>query len=133
MNDDEVGHPEDVPLFPILRGESVGENGELSGHAVLVFRPEQLNREWGPDDIAVLNKDLEDHFRDNPGDLDSLLAQVRGVIAEFGEPVGDLASLAYVREVICITKTRDATFVLEDDMHIRLVANENTGEVFFID
>jgi phosphohistidine swiveling domain-containing protein len=123
----------DERFFPILRGESVGEDGSCSGFVYIIKTPEELKREWSNDSIAVLKKELVDHFRENPGDMDQLFAKVSAVIAEFGEPISDLASIAYAREAICVVKVDDATFVLEDKMHIRVVCNENTGEVFFID
>ena len=123
----------DETFFPILRGDSVGEPGEFSGFVYIVKTPEDLKREWSTDSIAVLKEELVDHFRENPGDMDALFEDVSAVIAEFGEPISDLAAVAYAREAICIVKVADATFVLEDKMHIRVVCTENTGEVFFID
>ncbi len=119
--------------FPILRGESVGESGEFSGVAVIVTTPDELNREWASNEIAVLKQDLELHFVSNPGDLDVLFTNVAAVLAEFGEPIGEFAAVAYSREAIGVVKVDDATNVLEADMHIRVVAMENLGEVFFID
>ena len=119
--------------FPILRGESVGESGEFSGVAVIVTTPDELKREWASNEIAVLKKNLEPHFISNPGDLDVLFTNVAAVLAEFGEPIGEFAAVAYSREAIGVVKVDDATSVLEADMHIRVVAMENLGEVFFID
>lgn len=123
----------DERFFPILRGDSVGEHGVAHGFVYIVKSPEELKREWPSDAIAVLKEELVDHFRENPGDMDELFANVSAVIAEFGEPISDLAAVAYAREAICIVKVADATYVLEDQMHIRVVCTENTGEVFFID
>ena len=124
---------QDERYFPILRGEAVGEAGVAHGFVYIVKTPEELSRDWPGDSIAVLKEDLVEHFRENPGDMDHLFANVTAVIAEFGEPISDLAAVAYAREAICIVKVADATFVLEDEMHIRVVCTENTGEVFFID
>jgi phosphohistidine swiveling domain-containing protein len=124
---------QDETFFPILRGESVGEDGVAHGFVHIIKTPEELKREWKSDTIVVLKEDLVEHFRENPGDMDALFVKVLAVIAEFGEPISDLAAVAYSREAICIVKVTDATFVLEDNMHIRVVCTENTGEVFFID
>jgi phosphohistidine swiveling domain-containing protein len=123
----------DERFFPILRGDSVGEHGEFSGYVHIVESPEELKKEWPTDAIVVLKQELVGHFKEAPGDMDELFAKVSAVIAEFGEPISDLASVAYAREAICVVKVDDATFVLEDGMHIRVVCTENTGEVFFID
>ncbi|TXT55217.1 MAG: hypothetical protein BAJATHORv1_40127 [Candidatus Thorarchaeota archaeon] len=123
----------EYPLFPILKGESVGESGEFSGRAIIVRTPKDLLREWDADHIVVLHHDLAEYFENNPGHLDNLFSSVHAVIAEFGESIGDFASFSYVREVIGIVKVQDATHVLENDMHIRVVAEENVGEIFFVD
>ena len=120
-------------FFPILKGESVGESGEFSGYVVIVESPEELSREWKASEIAVIKDDMESHFESNPGDIDSLFEKVTAVIAEFGEPIGDFASIAHVREAILIVKALDATYVLEDGMHITVAASENLGEIYFID
>ncbi|MGY5876846.1 MAG: hypothetical protein RTU30_13945 [Candidatus Thorarchaeota archaeon] len=125
--------PEERTVFPILKGVSIGESGEYTGYAVVVCEPEELAREWAPSEIAVLSDNLESHFETNPGDIDLLFSKVSAVLVEFGEPIGDFASIAHVREAICIGKVSDASFVLESQMHIRIVATENLGEVFFID
>jgi hypothetical protein len=126
-------NPEDKTLFPILRGESVGESGEINGLVVIICKPEELNREWKANEIAVLKDDMEQHFLDHPGDLDELFENVTAVLAEFGESIGQFAATAYQREALGLVKLRDATYVLENNMHIRVVALENVGEVFFID
>lgn len=127
MNDD------DVPVFPILRGESVSESGEFSGRAVIVCEPEELQREWAADSIVILHESLESHFNDNPAALDSLFEEVTAVIAEFGESISQFAMYATQHSAIAVVKVSDATHVLEDDMHIRVEAIENQGDVFFID
>ncbi len=124
---------DEVELFPILRGESVGEAGVFSGHVVIIESPEFLNREWKSDDIAVLPKSLEEHFNNNPGDYNKLFSDCAAVIAEFGESIGELAAVAYSSNAIAIVKVPDAVRVLENDMHIRITATENLGEIFFID
>ncbi len=124
---------DNVPVFPILRGESVGEAGEFSGIVVLILNPEDLQREWKSDSIAVLHHDLEPHFVSNPGDLDHLMSNVSAVLAEFGDSVSEFAAAAYHREAIAVVKVSDACHVLEDGMHIRIFAYENNGDVFFID
>ncbi|MHA1909196.1 MAG: hypothetical protein ACW98Y_18010 [Candidatus Thorarchaeota archaeon] len=124
---------DDLPVFPILRGESVGEAGEFSGHVVLVESPDQMKREWASDSVAVLHHDTEQHFINNPGDLDNLMSEVSAVLAEFGDSVSEFAAAAYHREAIAIVKVADACHVLEDGMHVRIFAHENTGDVFFID
>ncbi|MBD3406861.1 MAG: hypothetical protein GF411_12160 [Candidatus Lokiarchaeota archaeon] len=121
------------PLFPILKGESVGESGEFSGRVYIVQSPDELSTEWEADHIVVLHHDLAKYLDDNPGILDDLFSNVRAVIAEFGESISDFASFSYVREAIGIIKVQDATHVLENDMHIRVVAEENIGEIFFVD
>jgi hypothetical protein len=75
---------EDIPQFPILRGESVSESGEFSGTVRLVKDPENLEREWAADGIIVLASDLEHFFNENPKALADLFNAVRVVIAEFG-------------------------------------------------
>ncbi|UCE09549.1 MAG: hypothetical protein JSW61_11335 [Candidatus Thorarchaeota archaeon] len=124
---------DDVIIFPILRGESVGEAKQHTGRVVIVRTPDELQREWGADDIAVLDSDLEKHFIQNPRDLELLFSNVSVVLAEFGEAIGDFAAAAYAGEAIGVVKVRDATHVLEDDMRIRVVTSENIGDVFFID
>ncbi|MDF1541442.1 MAG: hypothetical protein P1Q69_21260 [Candidatus Thorarchaeota archaeon] len=123
----------DFPVFPILRGESVGEAGEFSGFVVLVLKPEDMNKELKSDSIAILHHDLEQHFVKNPGDLDLLMSNVSAVLAEFGDSVSEFAAAAYHREAIAIVKVSDACHVLEEGMHIRIFAHENNGDVFFID
>jgi hypothetical protein len=118
--------------FPILRGESVGRSGEFTGRAVIVADPKTLKRRWAPDEIAVLGLSLEKHFKTNAQDLKNLFTKVSAVLAEFGEPIGDFASMAYTNQKMGIVNVRDATHVLETDMHIRLLSSENQGEVFFI-
>ena len=127
------GKTDDVPIFPILRGESVGEHGEFSGRVYIVATPDDLHREWASDEIAVLHHNMETYIRENPGELDALFEKVSVVLAEFGEAIGEFSSFAYGREAIGIVKLQDACFVLENDMHIRVVAFENTGDIFFID
>ena len=126
-------NPDDMPLFPILRGESVGERGEFSGKVFIVFKPEELDRDWASDDIAVLDSSLKDFVQENPGALDRLFKNVSAVLSEFGEPIGEFSSYAYEREAICVVKVADASHVMENNMHIRVVALENQGDVFFID
>lgn len=124
---------DDIPHFPILRGESVSESGEFSGTTRLVCTPEDLNREWAADDIAVLEDDLESFFDENPKALTDLFNVVRVVIAEFGESVGSFATIAIEHTAIGIVGVKDATHVLEDGMHIRLEATENQCDIYFID
>lgn len=121
------------PNFPILKGESVGESGEFSGKAVLVLTVEELNQSWEHDAIVTLHHDLERHFKENPGGLDNLFKQVSVVLAEFGEPISEISAMAHTREIIAIVNIHDACYVLENDMHIRIIAHENSGEIFFID
>lgn len=128
-----TGNSDDAPLFPILRGESVGENGDFNGIVYIVCTPEDLDRDWASNEIAVLDTSLEDFLRANPEVLDRLFEKVSAVITEFGEPIGDLSTSAFEREAICIVKVRDAHHVLENGMHVRVNASENQGDVFFID
>ena len=123
---------EELPAFPILRGESVGKSGEFSGRVIIVSDPKGLKRRWSSNEIAVLGRNLEQHFKSNARDLDSLFGKVSAVLAEFGESIGEFASFAYSHNAIGIVKVPDATHVLETDMHILLRASENLGEVFFI-
>jgi hypothetical protein len=124
---------DDIPQFPILRGESVSESGEFSGTARLIKNPEDLNRDWAADDIAVLEDDLEPFFDENPKALADLFNTVRVVIAEFGESLGHFATTATEHTAIGVVAVKDATHVLEDGMHIRLEATENQCDIFFID
>jgi phosphohistidine swiveling domain-containing protein len=119
--------------FPILRGVSVAESGEFSGHVVIVCSPSDLRQEWGSDSIAVLADDMESHFAENPKLLDDLFSQLTVVIAEFGESISQFATYATQHEAIAVVRVEDATHVLEDDMHIRIEAIENQGDIFFID
>ncbi|MHA2161873.1 MAG: hypothetical protein ACXAEB_00200 [Candidatus Thorarchaeota archaeon] len=130
---DKESQNDKMKSFPILRGESVGENGEFTGWARIMKTPEDLNRDWSTNEIAVLHHDLRDYFIRNPGDLDRLFSKVSAVLAEFGEAISEFAAVAYEREAIGVIKITDACHVLEDNMHIRVVAFENVGEIFFID
>lgn len=119
--------------FPILRGESVSEAGEFSGKVVIVCKPEELERKWDADSIPVLHHDLESFFAKNPASMNRLFREVTVVLAEFGESISQFATYATHHGAIAIVKLTDATYVLENDMHIRVVASENQGDVFFID
>lgn len=119
--------------FPILRGESVSEAGEFSGRVVIICEPEDLEREWAGDSIPVLHIDLESHFNENPASMNRLFEEVTAVLAEFGESISQFATFATQHGAIAIVKVNDATHVLEEDMHIRIEAVENQGDVFFID
>lgn len=123
----------DPQLFPILRGVSVGETGQSVGKVVIICTPEELQREWDKDDIAVLNDDMEQHFKENPGDWDMLFDSIMVVIAEFGEVISEFAGVAYSAGAIALVKVDDATHVLENGMLIRVAALENVGDVFFIE
>jgi hypothetical protein len=122
-----------MPQFPILRGESVSESGEFSGTARLICKPEELNREWAADDIAILHMDLESYFEENPKALADLFNSVRVVIAEFGESLGSFATTATEHTAIGVVGIQDAIHVLEDGMHLRIEATENQCDIFFID
>ena len=124
---------EDTPYFPILRGESVSEAGVFSGKVLIVCNPEELEREWTSDLIPVLHNDLESYFNDNPEAIDRLFNEVTTVLAEFGESISQFATSATQHGAIAVVKVNDATHVLENDMHIRVEASENQGDVFFID
>ncbi|MFW9975149.1 MAG: hypothetical protein ACFFDQ_07795 [Candidatus Thorarchaeota archaeon] len=123
----------DASVFPILRGESVSEAGEFSGRAVLVCNPKEIERDWTSDSIPVLHHDLESYFNENPSSMKQLFEKVTAIIAEFGEAIGLFATYATQHGNIAIVKVADATHVLENDMHIRVEAAENQGDVFFID
>ena len=123
----------EAPTFPILRGESVSEAGEFSGKVVIIFEPEDLDREWDADSIPVLHKDLEPYFTENPDSLNRLFEKVSAIIAEFGESISQFATFATQHAALAVVKVNDATHVLEQDMHIRIKAAENQGDVFFID
>ncbi|MFW9806773.1 MAG: hypothetical protein ACFFFK_08600 [Candidatus Thorarchaeota archaeon] len=123
----------ETPIFPILRGESVSEAGEFSGKVVIICKPEDLEREWTSGSIAVLHEDLETYFTEDPDAMDNLFQNVSAVLAEFGESISQFAAHATQHGIIVIVKVRDATYVLEDEMHIRVKASENQGDVFFID
>jgi phosphohistidine swiveling domain-containing protein len=122
-----------VQLFPILRGESVGVSGEFSGYVVIAKMPEDLHKEWDAEQIAVLCDDLESFFAENPKEADQLLEKVSAVVSEFGEQIGLFSASAYETETIFLVKVKDAGHVLENGMHIRVVATESQGDVFFID
>jgi phosphohistidine swiveling domain-containing protein len=123
----------DVPQFPILRGESVSESGEYSGTTAIVCTPADLHQEWSADMIVVLEDDLESFFNENPKALADLFSQVRVVIAEFGESIGQFATIATEHSAIGIVGVKDATHVLENGMHIRIEATENQADIYFID
>ncbi|MGY5871507.1 MAG: hypothetical protein RTV72_04600 [Candidatus Thorarchaeota archaeon] len=124
---------DDIPQFPILRGESVSESGEFSGTIRLVRSPEDLEHEWAADDIVVLDSALEEFFNENPKALADLFNNVRVVIAEFGESLGYFATTATEHTAIGVVGVKDASHVLEDGMHVRLEATENQCDIFFID
>ncbi|TFG26618.1 hypothetical protein EU527_19525 [Candidatus Thorarchaeota archaeon] len=124
---------DEIPQFPILRGESVSESGVFSGTVFLVCTKEDLNQEWSSDAIVVLDDDLESYFNENPKALADLFNQVRVVIAEFGESIGQFATIATENAAIGVVGIRDAADVLETGMHLRIEATENQCEIFFID
>ena len=128
MNKDEA-----TPQFPILRGESVSEAGEFSGRVVIVCDSKDLEREWAADSIPVLHHDLESYFTENPAIIDKLFQEVSVVLAEFGESISQFAAYATQHGAIAVVKLTDAIYVLENDMHIRVEAVENQGDIFFID
>ena len=119
--------------FPILKGESVGESGEFNGYAIIISTPDDLKREWSNNEIAILKSDMEQYFNEHPREIDHLFEKISAVVAEFGESIGDFASFAQARAAICLVKSTDASFVLEDKMHITIAASENLGEIYFID
>ncbi len=123
---------DDLRLFPILTGESVGVDGEFSGPVFVVRSKEDLNRSWDDYDIVALHGDLQDHFSEHPGFIDQLLQQVMVVITEFGKPISDFAALAHARERMAVVRVVDATYVLETDMQISVVTYESQGDIFFI-
>ena len=104
-----------------------------TGRVLIVTKPEQLERQWESDEIAVLASNLSSHFRNCPGDVDNLLSQVGAVLAEFGSPISEFAACGYARGAITAVKVEDASEVLENGMEIRIVAKENLAEVFFVD
>lgn len=124
---------DDSVAFPILRGESVGESGEFSGYVAIIRDASHLSRKLTGNHVAVLHHLLEPHFAKNPDDLDELMKKVSAVISEFGDAVSDFAAAAYHRETIAVVKVVDACHVLEENMHIRIIAHENNGDIFFID
>ncbi len=128
-----MNEEKDTPTFPILRGESVSEAGEFSGRVVIICTPEDLEREWAADSIPVLHHDLESYFNENTAAMNRLFDEVSAVLAEFGESISQFATFATQHGAITIVKIHDATHVLEQDMHIRIEAVENQGDVFFID
>jgi phosphohistidine swiveling domain-containing protein len=123
----------EIPQFPILRGESVSESGEFSGTTAVVYSPKELQQDWDDDTIVVLADDLESFFSENPKALVDLFNRVRVVIAEFGESIGQFATIATEQSAIGVVAVRDATHVLENGMHIRIEATENQADIFFID
>ena len=128
-----MSEEKDAPTFPILRGESVSEAGEFSGRVVIICKPKDLEREWAADLIPVLHHDLDSYFNENPASLHRLFEEVSAVLAEFGESISQFATYATQHAVIAVIKVLDATYVLEQDMHIRIEAIENQGDIFFID
>ncbi len=123
----------DAPTFPILRGESVSEAGKFSGRVVIICEPKDLEKEWAADSIPVLHHDLDTYFIKNPDSLHRLFEEVSAVLAEFGESISQFAAFATQHGLIAVIKVTDATYVLEQDMHIRIEATENQGDIFFID
>jgi len=121
------------PQFPILRGESVSESGIYTGTAYLVCTREDLIQEWPDDAIVVLDDMLEDFFNENPKVLADIFNQVRVVIAEFGESIGQFATTATEYSAIGVVGIKDAADVLETGMHLRIEATENQCDIFFID
>jgi hypothetical protein len=111
----------------------VSEAGEFSGKVVIVCEPKDLEREWASDSIPVLHRDLESFFNENPESMDHLFTKVTTILAEFGESISQFATYATQHGAIAVVKVIDATYVLENDMHIRVEATENQGDVFFID
>jgi phosphohistidine swiveling domain-containing protein len=128
-----VSQEKEIPTFPILRGESVSEAGEFSGRVVIICEPKDLERKWAADSIPVLHHDLDSYFNENPASLNRLFEEVSAVLAEFGESISQFATFATEHGAIAVVKVNDATHVLEADMHIRIEAVENQGDVFFID
>ena len=128
-----MNQDKDAPNFPILRGESVSEAGEFSGRVVIICTPEDFEREWDANSIPVLHNDLDSYLIENPAVMNHLFEEVTAVLAEFGESISPFATFAYQHGVIAIIKVNDATHVLEENMHIRIEAVENQGDVFFID
>ena len=128
-----MNEEKEAPVFPILRGESVSEAGEFSGRVAIICKPDDLQREWASGLIPVLHHDLESYFQDHPAALDQLFKKATAVVAEFGESIGQFAAYATQHGAIALVKVVDATYVLENDMHIRIVAAENQGDIFFID
>ncbi len=121
------------PLFPILRGESIGRAGECSGSVVTITSPEKLKRKWSKSDIAVLKDDLMLHLQRNPVEMERLMKQAGAVMTEFGSSIGEWVAMAHATESICVTKVADALHVVEDGMRIRIAAKESVGEIFFIE
>ena len=111
----------------------MSEAGEFSGKVVIICEPKDLERDWAVDSIPVLHEDLDSYFNENPDALNSLFEEVTAIIAEFGESISQFATFATQHGAIAIVKVNDATHVLEEDMHIRIEAVENQGDVFFID
>ena len=128
-----MNEEKEAPVFPILRGESVSEPGEFSGRVVIICKSDDLRREWTSDMIPVLHHDLESYFYDHPAALDQLFKDAEAVVAEFGESISQFATHAAQHGAIALVKVVDATYVLENDMHIRITASENQGDIFFID
>ncbi len=123
----------DTVLFPILKGESVGEDGEFSGTVVIILEIEQLSRQWKSDNVAILSDDLNHYLKENPKILHELFEQCGAVLAEFGDPISEFSASAHTQEAIALIRVFDATNVLENGMHIRIIAHENEGNVYFID
>ncbi len=111
----------------------MAESGSVDGEVVIICTPDELNREWNSREIAVLASALQEHLESDPGIIDALFSEVSAAVCEFGAMMGELASVAFVREAICVVKVDDATDVLEDGMHIRVVAYESRGDIYFID
>lgn len=123
----------EMPQFPILRGESVSESGTFSGTAYIVCSKEDLIQEWRSDAIVVLDDELELYFDENPKVLSDLFSHVKVVIAEFGESIGQFATIATEHSAIGVVGIIDAADVLETGMHIRVEATENQCDIYFID
>ncbi len=118
--------------LPILSGISVGERGEYNGEAVIIRKPEDLEK-ITPERIPILSREIKEFFENNLGEFDRLANNVYAILAEFGYPVDDFAAIIYAHEIIGLVSIDKITDVIQEGMKIRIYADEGTGYVEFIE
>ena len=133
--------PLGISLKSLVNGFVLTKQTEGKSPRTVEFYSENLkrflwyaqNQDWPDDAIVILDDMLEQYFDKNPKILADLFSQVRVVIAEFGESIGQFAATAAEYSAIGVVGIRDAADVLETGMHLRIEATENQCDIFFID